>query len=121
MPGLDAGLLELRLDSEIGVASRPTGHLVAADLARAERAETLLLRSLRRRPMDPRLHTAVGHLDLARQRPRHAERAYRMARGRLEGALLQPFAQNYVNILRQFGQDGMAARVQAETATLGVR
>jgi hypothetical protein len=51
----------------------------------------------------------------------HGERAYRMARGRLEGALLQPFAQNYVNILRQFGQDGLAARVQAETATLGVR
>ena len=51
----------------------------------------------------------------------HGERAYRMARARLDGALLQPFAQNYVNILRQFGQEGMAARVQAETATLGVR
>jgi tetratricopeptide (TPR) repeat protein len=51
----------------------------------------------------------------------HGERAYRMARGRLEGASLQPFAQNYVNILRQFGQEGLAARVQAENATLGVR
>jgi len=51
----------------------------------------------------------------------HGERAFRMARSRLEGASLQPFAQNYVNILRQFGQDGLAARIQAETAPLGVR
>ena len=43
------------------------------------------------------------------------------SRSRAEGASLQPFAQNYVNILRQFGQDGLAARVQAETAPLGVR
>jgi hypothetical protein len=51
----------------------------------------------------------------------HGERAFRMARARLEGSALQPFAQNYVNILRQFGQDGLAARVQAENAALGVR
>jgi hypothetical protein len=51
----------------------------------------------------------------------HGERAFRMAKDRLEGAALQPFAQNYVNILRQFGQDGLAAKVQLETAALGVR
>jgi len=51
----------------------------------------------------------------------HGERAFRMARGRAEGASLQPFAQNYVNILRQFGQEGLAAKVQAENASLGVR
>ena len=50
----------------------------------------------------------------------HGERAFRMARGRAEGASLQPFAQNYVNILRQFGQEGLAARVLSENATLGV-
>ncbi len=51
----------------------------------------------------------------------HGERAYRMARQEAEGAALQPFAQNYVNILRQFGQDGLAARILGETAVLGVR
>jgi tetratricopeptide (TPR) repeat protein len=51
----------------------------------------------------------------------HGERAFRMAKDRLAGAALQPFAQNYVNILRQFGQDGLAARVQMENAALGVR
>lgn len=51
----------------------------------------------------------------------HGERAFRMAREKASGAALQPFAQNYVNILRQFGQDGLAARVQQENAALGVR
>jgi hypothetical protein len=51
----------------------------------------------------------------------HGERAFRMARERLAGAALQPFAQNYVNILRQFGQEGLAARVQQDNAALGVR
>jgi hypothetical protein len=50
----------------------------------------------------------------------HGERAFRMAKDRLAGAALQPFAQNYVNILRQFGQDGLASRVQMENASLGV-
>jgi tetratricopeptide (TPR) repeat protein len=51
----------------------------------------------------------------------HGEHAYRMAKQNAEGPTLQPFAQNYVNILRQFGQDGLAARVLGETAELGVR
>ena len=51
----------------------------------------------------------------------HGERAYRMAKGKIAGAPLQPFAQNYVNILRQFGQDDLAARVQRDEAALGVR
>jgi hypothetical protein len=51
----------------------------------------------------------------------HGEHAYRMAKQTADGAALQPFAQNYVNILRQFGQDGLAARILGETASLGVR
>ena len=51
----------------------------------------------------------------------HGERAYRMAKERLQGSALQPFAQNYVNVLRQFGQEGLATRVQIDNASLGVR
>jgi tetratricopeptide (TPR) repeat protein len=51
----------------------------------------------------------------------HGERAYRLAKGRLDGIALQPFAQNYVNILRQFGQEGLALRILSEEAALGVR
>jgi tetratricopeptide (TPR) repeat protein len=76
---LDAGLLELRFRSELGVVTRPEGRVWPEHLRRAERAETLLKAALRRQPGDPRLHTAIGHLDLVRQRPRHAERAYRAA------------------------------------------
>jgi tetratricopeptide (TPR) repeat protein len=75
-PGLHAGLLHLRLDSAIGVSSTPGAGLSAGDLRRAERAEPLLLRALRRHPNDPRIATALGHLDLVRQRPRHAARFY---------------------------------------------
>ena len=75
-PGIEAGLLELRLDTSLGVASRPEGRVVAEHLHRAERAESLLILALRRHPQDPRLHCAIGHLDLARQRPNHAARRY---------------------------------------------
>lgn len=51
----------------------------------------------------------------------NGEHAYRMAKSNAEGAALQPFAQNYVNILRQFGRDGLAERILGETASLGVR
>jgi hypothetical protein len=51
----------------------------------------------------------------------HGEKAYRIAKSKITGAALQPFAQNYVNILRQFGQDALASRVQREEAALGVR
>ncbi len=51
----------------------------------------------------------------------HGERAYRIAKSRINGNALQPFAQNYVNILRQFGQEGLAERVLEEELTLGVR
>jgi len=50
----------------------------------------------------------------------HGERAYRMAKEKLQGSALQPFAQNYVNVLRQFGQEGLASRVQSDNASLGV-
>src|SRR5262249_11772192 len=74
-PEMEAGLLDLRFHSEIGVITRPEGRIVRADFARAERAESLLSAAARRRPDDPRLLSAIGHLDLVRQRPRHAERA----------------------------------------------
>lgn len=51
----------------------------------------------------------------------HGERAYRLAKNRIEGIALQPFAQNYVNVLRQFGQDALALHVLEEAAALGVR
>ena len=51
----------------------------------------------------------------------HGERAYRIARRTMDGSSLQPFAQNYLNILRQFGQESLAARVLFEDADLGVR
>ena len=78
-PGVHAGLLELRLDGSIGVTSLPGAGLRAEDLRRAEAAEPLLLAALRRHRDDPRLSTALGHLDLVRQRPAHAAREYFMA------------------------------------------
>jgi len=51
----------------------------------------------------------------------NGEHAYRMAKSNAKGAALQPFAQNYVNTLRQFGRDGLAERIPGETASLGVR
>jgi hypothetical protein len=51
----------------------------------------------------------------------HGEQAYRLAKVRVEGSALQPFAQNYINILRQFGQEGLALRILTEEAALGVR
>jgi tetratricopeptide (TPR) repeat protein len=51
----------------------------------------------------------------------HGERAYRIARAKVSGSTLQPFAQNYVNILRQFGQEGLVERILRETADLGVQ
>ncbi len=67
------------------------------------------------------LSRAAAELGRETEALTHGERAFRMARGRLAGAALQPFAQNYVNILRQFGQEGLAARVQQDNASLGVR
>ena len=75
-PGVRAGLLDLRFDGSIGVFSTPDAGLRAEDLRRAEVAEPLLLAALRRHRDDPRLSTALGHLDLVRQRPAHAARNY---------------------------------------------
>jgi tetratricopeptide (TPR) repeat protein len=50
----------------------------------------------------------------------HGERAYRMAKEKLNGQAVQPFAQNYVNVLRQFGQESLANRIQQDNVTLGV-
>ena len=44
----------------------------------------------------------------------HAEKAYDKARRKYQGAELQPFRQNYVNILRQFGLSAKAAQIEAE-------
>jgi hypothetical protein len=78
-PAMDAGLLELRFDSELGVTSTPDGRVHPDQVRRAERAESLLIVALRRHPGDPRLHAAIGHLDLVRQSPHHAERRYTTA------------------------------------------
>lgn len=78
-PGMNAGLLELRLESELGVATHALEGARPGDMARAERAEGLLMRALRRHGDDPRLHTAIGHLDLVRQRPNHARLRYQAA------------------------------------------
>jgi hypothetical protein len=88
-------------------------------LARAQEAVTFEWEGMEVAFFD--LSRAAAEMGRETEALTHGERAYRMARGRLEGTLLQPFAQNYVNILRQFGQEGLAARVQAENAPLGVR
>jgi tetratricopeptide (TPR) repeat protein len=51
----------------------------------------------------------------------HGERAYRMAKEKLSGQAVQPFAQNYVNVLRQFGQEALATHIQQDNVALGVR
>jgi hypothetical protein len=78
-PPVDAGLLELRFDSSLGVVSTPDGRVHPEQVHRAQRAESLLIVALRRHPDDPRLHSALGHLDLVRQRPHHAARNYTAA------------------------------------------
>jgi len=42
----------------------------------------------------------------------HAERAFDKARRKLEGPELQPFRQNYANILRQFGLGQKAQSIE---------
>jgi len=44
----------------------------------------------------------------------HAEKAYDKARRKYTGGELQPFFQNYVNILRQFGLSAKASQIEAE-------
>lgn len=78
-PGMSAGLLELRLESELGVFSLPEGRVRLEDLRRAEQAEALLALALRRHPDDPRIYTAIGHLELVRQSPNHAARRFQSA------------------------------------------
>ena len=67
------------------------------------------------------LSGAAAELGHESQALTHGEQAYRMAKTKVKGSALQPFAQNYVNVLRQFGQDGLATRIQKEEAALGVR
>ena len=64
----------------------------------------------------------VGYFDLSRAQANfgdrinaiaHAERAFDKARKKFQGAELQPFKQNYVNILRQFGLAQKAAEVES--------
>lgn len=47
----------------------------------------------------------------------HAERAYDKARKKYQGNELQPFKQNYANILRQFGLAQKAAQIDAESGS----
>jgi len=71
----------------------------------------------------------MAHLDLSRSAAelgraeeaiQHGEEAYRRARLTAAGPALQPFAQNLVNVLRQFGQEGRAASVASESSSSGV-
>ncbi len=59
----------------------------------------------------------LGHGDEAIA---HGESAYRAAKRNPGGGSLQPYAQNYINVLRQFGEAGLAARILAEESSLGV-
>jgi hypothetical protein len=63
----------------------------------------------------------VGYFDLSRAQANfgdrisaltNAERAYDKARKKYQGAELQPFRQNYVNVLRQFGLTQKAQEVE---------
>lgn len=67
------------------------------------------------------LSRAAAELGRADEALRHGEEAYREARLHTAGPALQPYAQNYVNVLRQFGQEDQAARVMQESSALGVR
>ncbi len=67
------------------------------------------------------LSRAAAELGQETEALTRGEQAYRLAKTKVKGGALQPFAQNYVNILRQFGQDGLAARIRKEEAALGVR
>lgn len=65
----------------------------------------------------------VGFFDLSRAEANfgdkinalmHAEHAYDKARRKYAGNDLQPFRQNYINILRQFGLSAKASQVEAD-------
>jgi len=71
----------------------------------------------------------LAHFDLSRAAAElgrrdeaivHGETAYRTAKRSTDAGALQPYAQNYINVLRQFGEDGLAARVLAQEPSLGV-
>ena len=88
-------------------------------LAKAEEAATFQWEGMEAAHFD--LSRAAAELGRETDALTHGERAFRLARETLTGSALQPFAQNYVNILRQFGQEGVAARVLSENPGLGVR
>jgi hypothetical protein len=66
------------------------------------------------------LSRAAAELGRAEEAIRRGEEAYRTARLSAAGQALQPFAQNLVNVLRQFGEEEQAMRIVAENSTLGV-
>jgi len=88
-------------------------------LSKAEEAATFQWEGMEAAHFD--LSRAAAELGRESEALTHGERAFRLARETLAGLALQPFAQNYVNILRQFGQEGVAVRVLSENPGLGVR
>lgn len=66
------------------------------------------------------LSRAAAELGRADDAIAHGEQAYRAAKHRADGSSLQPYAQNYINVLRQFGEASLAARILAEESSLGV-
>ena len=67
----------LRFRSELTGEAEPGGPQPAPAAAAA--ARTLLMRAQARHLLDPRLPTAIAHIDLARHRFEHAERSYHRA------------------------------------------
>jgi tetratricopeptide (TPR) repeat protein len=66
------------------------------------------------------LSRAAAELGRAEEAIAHGEEAYRTARRSADGPGLQPYAQNFINVLRQFGQDDLADRVVHEASSPGV-
>ena len=66
------------------------------------------------------LSRAAAELGRGDEAITHGEQAYRAAKRRADGSSLQPYAQNYINVLRQFGEASLAARILAEESSLGV-
>jgi hypothetical protein len=87
-------------------------------LARAEEAMTFEWSGMETAFFD--VSRAAAELGRETQALTLGERAYRMAKEKLNGPALQPFAQNYVNVLRQFGQEALATRIQQDNAAEGV-
>jgi len=67
------------------------------------------------------LSRAEANFGLKLEALRHAQQAYEQARHKLGGEEVQPYRQNYANLLRQFGMARQATIVEQETGKGGAR